>query len=76
LPRRQALAHLGLPKSTYYRWLGRQAKERLENRKGGSHLPWNKLQPTEEAMILSLARASPELSPRQLAFTLIDTRGI
>ena len=74
LPRRQALAHLGLPKSTYYRWLGRQVEGRLQDRKGGSSIPWNRLQPAERENVLSLARASPELSPRQLALTLTDTR--
>jgi transposase InsO family protein len=75
LPRRRALAQLGLPKSTYYRWLAKHAEGGLKDRKGGSTLPWNKLQPEEEEKILSLSRASPELSPRQLAFTLTDTRG-
>ena len=75
LPRRCALSHLGLAKSTYYRWLARQAEGGLKDRKGGSTLPWNKLQPEEEEKLLSLCRASPELSPRQLAFTLTDTRG-
>ncbi|MFC1962740.1 helix-turn-helix domain-containing protein [Chloroflexota bacterium] len=75
LPIRRALAQLGLPKSTYYCWLGRQTEGRLQDRKGGSPVPWNKLQPEEAERVLSLARASPELSPRQLALTLTDTRG-
>ena len=74
LPRRRALAQLGFPRSTYYRWLGRQAEGRLQDRKGGSPVPWNRLQPAETERILTLARASPELSPRQLALTLTDTR--
>ncbi len=76
LPRRRALAQLGLPKTTYYRWLTRQSEGRLEDRKGGSRIPWNRRQPIEDEIVLSLARASPELSARQLAFTLTDTRGI
>jgi len=32
LPRRRALRELGLPKSTYYRWLRRQAEGRLEDK--------------------------------------------
>ena len=75
LPRRRALAQLGLPKSTYYHWLGRQAEGRLQDKKGGSPVPWNRLQPEETERVLSLARASPELSPRQLALTLTDTTG-
>jgi len=76
LPRRRALAQLGLPKSTYYRWLRRQAEGRLHDRKGGSPTPWNKLRAEEEEKVLSLARASPELSARQLALRVVDTEGV
>jgi transposase InsO family protein len=72
LPRRIALKHLGLPRSTYYRWLKRQSEGRLQDKKGGSPIPWNKLKPGEEAKILATARASPELSCRQLAWQLVD----
>jgi putative transposase len=72
LPRRKALEHLGLPRSTYYRWLKRQSEGRLQDKKGGSPLPWNRLKPAEEAEILATARASPELSCRQLAWQLVD----
>ena len=64
-----------LAKSTYYRWLKRQEKGRLRDRKSGSKIPWNKLLPGEGEKVLALARASPELSPRQLALTLMDTQG-
>jgi len=75
LPRRRALAQLGLPKSTYYRWLRRQTEGRLQDNKGGSLSPWNKLRPEEESKILIQARASPELSARQLALKLVDSEG-
>ena len=75
LPRRRALVQLGLPKSTYYRWLRRQTEGRLQDDKGGSSLPWNKLRPEEESKILIQARASPELSARQLALKLVDSEG-
>jgi len=73
LPRRCALAQLGLAKSTYYRWLRRQAEGRLQDRKGGCNIPWNKLGPEEESKILAQAWASPELSARQLALSFIDS---
>ena len=73
LPRRRALDHLGLPKSTYYRWLGHQVEGRLKDKKGGASIPWNKLRPEEEAEILTKARASPDLSARQLALRLVDS---
>ncbi len=76
LPCRRALTQLGLPKSTYYRWLKRQAGGRLEDSKGGSPIPWNKLRPEEDEMILAQARASPELSARQLALMIVDTEGL
>jgi putative transposase len=75
LPRRRALAQLGLPKSTYYRWLRRQASGRLEDSKGGSPVPWNKLRVEEEEKILAQARASPELSARQIALKVTDFEG-
>ena len=73
LPCRRALAQLGLPRSTYYRWLKRQCEGRLQDRKGGSSLPWNKISPEEETRVLAEARASPELSCRQLAWKVTDT---
>jgi len=76
LPRRRALAQLGLAKSTYYRWLRRQVEGRLQDRKGGSLVPWNKLKPEEEARVLALARASPELSARQIALRMVDLEGL
>jgi len=75
LPRRRALVNLGLPKSTYYRWLRRQTEGRLQDNKRGSSLPWNKLRSEEESRILIQSRASPELSARQLALKLVDSEG-
>jgi len=73
LPRIRALSQLRLPRSTYYRWLKRQTEGRLEDRKGGSFIPWNKISPEEEARVLAEARASPELSCRQLAWKVTDS---
>ena len=73
LPCRRALAQLALPRSTYYRWLRRQTEGSLEDRRGGSPLPWNKISTEEETKILVEARASPELSCRQLALRLTDS---
>jgi putative transposase len=73
LPRCKALGQLRLARSTYYRWLQRLSEGRLEDNKGGSPVPWNKIRPEEESQILAEARASPELSCRQLAFKVIDS---
>jgi len=75
LPRSRALAQLRLPRSTYYRWLKRLSEDRLKDEKGGSPIPWNKIRPEEETRILAEARASPELSCRQLALTITDSSG-
>jgi len=65
LPIRQALSILGLPKSTYYRWL---------KPGNGNHprIPWNKLSAEEEDIVLANAVEYPELSPRQLALKITD----
>lgn len=76
LPRRRALAQLGLPKSTYYRWLRRHTEGRLQDTKGGSHTPWNKLGPEEVERLLAQARTLPELSARQLALRIVDSEGL
>lgn len=73
LPGVRALLRLGLSRSTYYRWLKRQAEGRLEDRRGGSSVPWNKISPQEEAKVLAEARASPELSCRELAWKITDS---
>jgi transposase len=61
LPRRQALVQLGVPKSTYYRWLRRKGEGKLEDKKSGSAIPWNKLRPEEEERIVAHARAAAGL---------------
>ena len=75
LPCRRALAQLRLSKSTYYRWLKRQAEGRLQDKRGGSPISWNRLRPEEEGRILAQARALPELSARQLALRIVDAEG-
>ena len=72
LPKRQALRDLGVPKSTYYRWLNRH---RLDDQPGGGPTPWNRLSPEEEQAVLTAARQSVDLSCRQLAAWLTDSKG-
>jgi putative transposase len=73
LPRKQVLAQLDLPKSTYYDWLRRREDEHGLYARLQPRVPWNKLRPEEEQAVLGLARAAPELSPRQLALRITDT---
>jgi hypothetical protein len=68
LPRRQGLAQLGLPKSTYYRWLRRREAElSLEDKRPGARVPWNRLRPEEEQAVLALARVPQDWLGRRSA---------
>jgi|TARA_B100000315_G_scaffold102355_1_gene93882 transposase InsO family protein len=76
LPRRQVLREIGVPKSTYYRWLRRQQQlDSFEDRPGGGTAPWNRLSPREEQAVLVAARRLTQLSCRQLAAWITDNRG-
>ena len=76
LPKRQVLREIGIPKSTYYRWVRRQQQRRsLEDRPGGGAAPWNRLTPREERAVLVAARQLTQLSCRQLAAWITDARG-
>jgi len=70
--KRHVLAKLGIPKSTYYRWVKREREESLEDKPGGSKIPWNRLNPREESVVLKVAHAMPELSSRQLSAWITD----
>ena len=72
VPKRQVLRELGVPKSTYYRWL---KQPQLDDRPGGSSTPWNRLTPKEQRSVLAVARELPELSCRQLAAWITDNQG-
>jgi putative transposase len=67
--KRQVLAELAVPRSTYYRW--RQGQSDPRNRRR----PWNQATPNEEHQILVVARESPDLSSRQLAAWITDNEG-
>ena len=75
LPKRKVLRGLGIPKSTYYRWLRRQDHQRLENQLGGGKPAWNRLTFQEVHYVLSAARQMPELISRQLAGWITDNQG-
>ena len=76
LPKRQVLKEIGIPKSTYYRWLSRQQQRHsLEDQPGGGAAPWNRLTPQEERTVLVAARQLTQLSCRQLAAWITDNQG-
>ena len=67
-PTRQMLKQLGVPKSTYYRW-------RVMTRPPGRparRVPWNRLTEGELQRVLSVARACPAWSSRQIAAWITD----
>ena len=76
LPKRKALGELGVPRSTYYRWLRRSEQRGLEDDDAGrGKPPWNGLTSLEVDHVLSAAREMPELSSRQLASWVTDNMG-
>ena len=75
LPKRRILGGLGVPRSTYCRWLRRKEQQGLEDDVGGGNPPWNKLTSQEIDYVLSAAREMPELSCRQLAAWTTDNQG-
>jgi len=65
-PIRQVLRQLGVPKSTYYRW-STGTTPRPSRR-----VPWNRLTEGERQKVLTVARASPAWSSRQVARWITD----
>ena len=75
LPKCKVLDELGVPRSTYYRWLSRKDQQGPEDDAGGGKPPWNRLTAQEVDRILWAAREMPELSCRQLAARITDNKG-
>jgi len=75
LSKSQALAEMGIPRRTYYNWIRREKESKTRGVKTESRRPWNKVKTEEEKLVIDQARASPELSPRQLALRLVDKYG-
>jgi len=73
--KRQALAELGIPRSTYYRWWQEQQGQGMEIHSREKRRSWNQLTPEEDRKILVVAREAPELSSRQLAAWITDNTG-
>ncbi len=75
LSKSQALAEMGIPRRTYYNWVRREQRSKSGDGKSKSGRPWNKVKVEEEKLVIDQGRASPELSPRQLALRLVDKYG-
>jgi putative transposase len=75
LPVRRTLAHLGVPRATFYRWydlLRTGGPEALEDQPSRPKRVWNRIPDEVRGRILDLALAEPELSPRELAVRFTD----
>ena len=70
--KRRLLKGLGIPESTYYSWRQGYIGMDQEKRKPVARRIWNKLTMEEEAVITTMAKAHPELSPRLLAVKITD----
>ena len=75
LPKGSVLRQLGVPRSTYYRWLKRKDHQGLEDHPGRGNPPWNRLASQEIERVLWSAREMPKLSCRQLAAWTTDNTG-
>ena len=52
-----------------------EKEDKLEDGNSGSRIPWNRLRANEEKAIVALTQALPELSLRQLVFSLVGKYG-
>ncbi len=76
--KQQALAELGLPASTYFRWQRRwrqRGDAGLHDQRPQPGTAWNRLRPVEDARIRAEALRQPDRSPRELACWLTDHAG-
>ena len=71
----EALKRLDIPRSTYYRWRSKLKWEGLIGLKDKRPVPkkqWNSITPVEEETILEVAKEKPELSSREISFSITD----
>lgn len=74
----QALGHLDLPRSTYYRWkqkFQQQGRRGLQDNKPCHRRAWNQLRPQEVDKVLEVATFSPESSSREIGWYITDNEG-
>ena len=75
LPVKATLDHLGVPRSTFYRWYGRYAAngfEGLQSKTSSHKGQWNRIPEKQRQDVVETALEYPEKSPRELAFHIID----
>ena len=78
LSARKTLIELGVPRSTFYNWYRRYLEygpDGLVARESQSKRFWNKIPDEVKEQVVEKAKLETELSPRELAFKIIDTEG-
>ena len=73
---RHTLEKLGIPRSTFYRWVDlfqAGGPNALEDKSPMPSRVWNRIPDDIRGQIVELALAEPELSPRELAVRFTDT---
>jgi len=72
---RRTLAHVGIPKSTFYAWLDRYVMgglDALEDRKPRPERVWNRIGDDVRQKVVAFALDQAELSPREIAVAFTD----
>ena len=71
----EALKRLDVSRSTYYRWRAKLRREGFTGLRDRPPIPkkqWNAITPAEEKVILKIAEERPELSSREISFSITD----
>jgi putative transposase len=74
----RTLKELDVARSNFYRWYRRYEErgyEGLRNRPPNSRRFWNKIPEQEKARVVEIALERPEMSPRELAWHITDSKG-
>ena len=72
------VGELGINRSTFYEWYRRYQEEGYDGlalKKPARNRFWNAIPPWERQKVVEAALEHPEKSPRELAWTITDTRG-
>ncbi len=75
----RTLHHLGIPKSTFYKWYRAYTENGLlglEYKKTGSQRQWNTIPKVEKNLVVSMALEFSELSSRELSCKLSDEQKV
>ena len=74
---KRTLAELDIAPSTYYRWYEHyqvEGEDGLVDRRPQMRQYWNRIPEAVRAQVVDIALEQPELSPRELACHIVDTR--